>query len=134
MKVIEHYKKWKAFRNFLSDFGRFDEKELPEITLWEKYLVYAHILGCAKNLEKQMKFKIKEIYPDDNVPTMMDFYIMDRMMDANIARSITSTVHSAVSASNSTIASSTASSIGGSGGGFSGGGGSFGGGGGSGSF
>ncbi len=134
MKGIEHYKKWKAFRNFLRDFGRFDEKELPEITLWEKYLVYAHILGCAKNLEKQMKFKIKEIYPDDNAPTMIDFYIMDRMMDANIARSITSTVHSAVSASNSTIASSTASSIGGSGGGFSGGGGSFGGGGGSGSF
>ena len=32
--------KWTAFKKFLNDFGSFDVKELPEIKLWERYLVF----------------------------------------------------------------------------------------------
>ena len=47
-----------AHKRFLEDFSRFDEKELPEVILWDKYLVYASILGCADELSKQMEVKI----------------------------------------------------------------------------
>ena len=56
-----HFKKWTAFKNFLNDFGSFDVKELPEIKLWERYLVYATIFGIAKKVQKDMNVKIKEL-------------------------------------------------------------------------
>lgn len=59
----EDYLKWKAFKNFLNDFGNFKVKELPEIILWEKYLVYATVFGLADQVEKIMNVKIKE-YPN----------------------------------------------------------------------
>lgn len=133
-KGIEHYTKWMAFKKFLKDFGRFHEKELPEIKLWEKYLVYAHILGVAKELEKEMKIKIEEMEAVETTPTFSDIYVMNRIIDMDLHRTITNSINHAVSASNATIAESRASSSGGIGGGFSGGGGSFGGGGGRGSF
>lgn len=52
------YSKWLAHKRFLKDFGRFDQKELPEIILWEKYLVTATILGCSEKVLKQMKINI----------------------------------------------------------------------------
>ena len=57
-KGIEHYAKWKAFKNFLNDFGSFSTKELPEVILWERYLVYATIFGLAKKVQKDMNVKI----------------------------------------------------------------------------
>ncbi len=134
VKGIEHYTKWMAFKKFLKDFGRFNEKELPEIKLWEQYLVYAHILGCAKELEKEMKIKINEMNTSNDDITFTDIYFMNRMMELNMASTINRTINSAITASNAKIAESRASSSGGTGGGFSGGGGSFGGGGGRGSF
>lgn len=133
-KGIEHYTKWMAFKKFLKDFGRFHEKELPEIKLWEKYLVYAHILGVAKELEKEMKIRIEQMEAVETTPTFSDIYVMNRIIDMDLHRTITNSINHAVSASNATIAESRASSSGGIGGGFSGGGGSFGGGGGRGSF
>ena len=134
-KGIEHYTKWMAFKRFLKDFGRFKEKELPEIKLWEQYLVYAHILGIAKEVEKEMKIKMEEYYGDQiHNPTYIDMFYMYHIMNLNLNHTITSSITKAVSASQSTIAASHASSVGGGGGGFSGGGGSFGGGGGQGSF
>lgn len=127
-KGIEHYARWKAFKKFLEDFGTFDVKELPEITLWERYLVYATIFGLADRVEKAMNVRIKEIdvsnYPMDTI------YIGPRI---HIAPVINSSIHSAYRGAQTTItqerANSSSSSFGGSGGGFSSGGG-FGGGGG----
>ncbi len=132
-KGMEQYTKWMAFKKFLKDFGRFNEKELPEIKLWEQYLVYAHILGIAKELEKEMKIKINEMHLEES-PTWTDFYLMNRMMDIHLHTTIASSINKAITVSNAKIAESRSSSAGGMGGGFSGGGGSFGGGGGRGSF
>lgn len=127
-KGIEHYAKWKAFKNFLNDFGNFSVKELPEIILWERYLVYATVFGLADKVEKAMNVKIKEF---ENVDSM-DFYMYNNLYNLHIASMITSSMHSAISSSQTAInranASSNMSSGGGFGGGFSGGGG-FGGGG-----
>lgn len=121
------YAKWKAFKKFLNDFGRFDEKELPEITLWERYLVYASIFGIADKVCKTMKIKFNEMNY-----TNSDF-TFDYLLWSNLNNSVTTSVHSSVTTAQSkvseAIARSTSSSGGGFGGGFSSGGG-FGGGGG----
>lgn len=127
-KGIEHYAKWQAFRNFLDDFGTFEFKELPEIALWERYLVYATIFGLADKVQKAMNVRIKEINVNDYEYTPIFIY-----NNINIGSSINESVTSAVSGARATInqanATSSLSSGSGFGGGFSSGGG-FGGGGG----
>lgn len=127
----EDYRKWKAFKRFLEDFGRFDEKELPEIVLWERYLVYANIFGIADKVGKTMKIKFNEINTNNQYSN--GDLLFDYMMWNNLNYSINNTVRSSVSTArtvvNEAIAKSSSSSGGGFGGGFSSGGG-FGGGGG----
>ena len=126
-KGIEHYARWQSFKNFLNDFGNFSVKDLPEIVLWERYLVYATVFGLAKKVEKAMNVKINEIGTAD-----IDYYTLNYITNIHIANLITSSMHSAISSSQVAInqmnASSSMSSGGGFGGGFSSGGG-FGGGG-----
>lgn len=125
-----HYDKWNAFKNFLKDFGTFDLKELPEIVLWERYLVYATVFGLADKVSKNMNVRINEIDVSsmgyDYYPTFIYF---------NIGHSINSSINNAIStaynrqSANYANSHSSSSSGGGFGGGFSSGGG-FGGGGG----
>lgn len=128
-KGIEHYARWMAFKRFLNDFGNFSIKELPEIVLWERYLVYATVFGFADKVEKVMNVKISEISAAD---MSVDYFTMNYITNIHIANLITSSMHSAINSSQVAInranASSSMSSGGGFGGGFSGGGG-FGGGG-----
>ena len=124
------YNKWKAFERFLKDFGRFDEKELPEIKLWERYLVYANIFGLADKVSKTMKIKFNEMYPNDY--TNRDF-VFDYYLWSSLNSDINRTVHSSISTAHSEVASKIAESSSSSGSGFGGGfssGGGFGGGGG----
>lgn len=119
------YQKWSAFKKFLIDFSRFNEKELPEVILWERLLVYGNILGVANKLERDMKIKIREVYPDNTVNT----YLPNYLLNMHIYNSINSTVNTLTTVSRNAIAQSTNSSSSGFGGGMSSGGGSFGGGG-----
>lgn len=128
-KGNEDYAKWMAFKKFLQDFGTFDTKELPEIALWERYMVYATVFGLAEKVSKCMNVKIKEletqgIYMGGYYPTFSDWYVFN-----SIHHSITSSVQSNITAVTAARANSASSSGSGFGGGFSGGGG-FGGGGG----
>jgi len=132
----EQYAKWNGLKKFMEDFGRMDTKELPEIKLWEKYLVYAVTLGCADKLAKNMKIKINELNAINDETVLIDFIYYDNMLRFNsmLNRNINSTVSTAYSAHAAEIAASSRSSGGGFGGGFSGGGGGFSGGGGGGRF
>lgn len=124
---IVEYKKWMAFKKFLVDFGRFNEKELPEIVLWEKYLVYGAVFGVAKKLEKTMKIKIETM---DNTNDMSDMMMYNYLIRNDLNNTINNSISNAYQVANSTIAASKMSSGTGSGGGFSGGGNFSGGGGG----
>ena len=129
----EDYHKWKALKNFMKDFGRMQEKELPEIKLWEKYLVYATVFGIANKLAKTMEIKVKEFAETD----FTDLYTINALNDMlKVSNVVTSSVENAklVADRAYAVAHSTNSSGSGSGGGFSSGGGSFGGGGGGGRF
>ena len=139
----EERKKLYALRNFLNDFSRLDEKEIPEVSLWEQYLVYATVFGIGDKVLKSMKLKI----PDNSILVNMDSIFNSYNMYSDSFSSISSTISSVSKPSiNFEISSSSgsssdwggsSSSSSGSGGGFSGGssgGGSFGGGGGGGRF
>ena len=131
IKGAEEYAKWAALKRFLKDFGRMDEKELPEVALWEKYLVYAVVLGCAKKLSKTMKIKMEAMNLEDSM--IFDPYTFNHF--TVISHVVSSSVHTAHVASNvSSSGGSSWSSGSGGGGGFSSGGGFGGGGGGGGRF
>ncbi len=131
-KGAEDYRKWKAFRNFLNDFGRFYDKEVIEVALWEKYLVYATVFGCAKKVIEAMKVEMVNA-PNDSFNIYLDLYTMNRYISRAITKSYSS-AQSAYTAAHSSSSDGGFSSGSGSGGGFSSGGGSFGGGGGGGRF
>lgn len=137
-KGNEDYAKWIGLKRFLKDFSRMDTRSLPEVALWEKYLVYAITLGCAEKLSKDMQFKIKEMGTYDS--TMVDMYDvgymlrLNRVINSSVIRSIQAAQNELTREKMSEISSSSSSSGGGFGGGFSSGGGSFGGGGGGGRF
>ena len=133
-KGAEHYAKWMAHKRFLEDFSRFNEKELPEVTLWDKYLVYATILDCADKLSKEMELKMPNMDMTDTAYVGYNPYMTHYIITTNLYSSINSGIYTAVASSRSSIAASQASSGGGFGGGSIGGGGSFGGGGGGGRF
>lgn len=133
----EEYQKWLGLKNFMEDFGTMDKKDLPEIVLWEKYLVYAVTLGCADKLAETMKIKATEFEELNSNDIIFDYYRFQHLTSFNrtISRTVNTAFNSATQARN--IANSNYSSGSGSGGGFSGGfggGGSFGGGGGGGRF
>ena len=129
IKGSEHYARWKAFRNFLDDFGAFELKELPEIILWERYLVYATIFGLADKVQKSMNVRISELdmsgLPNDYYPVFTYIYISPM-----IHSSFNNAIQNAYQRQSANYANthSRYSSGGGFGGGFSSGGG-FGGGG-----
>lgn len=136
-KGINEYSRWNAFKRFLEDFSRMDTRELPEIVLWEQYLVYATVLGCADKLSKVMEIKAEELGMSSEIEefiNLRDVYYVNRIITSNVRNSV-SVARSAHSAATSSSSSSGGFSSGsGGGGGFSSGGGSFGGGGGGGRF
>lgn len=73
-KGNEQYSKWIALKRFMIDFSNIDEKKLPEIRLWDKYLMYAISLGCVEKLSKNMKSKIDQI--TDNVSDIVSFQFL----------------------------------------------------------
>ncbi len=133
------YARWSAFKRFLNDFGKMDIKEIQEIKLWNEYLVYATVLGCADKVQKAMKLRVNELGLSDNDIFLSDIYIHNEISNSinrSLKDSYSNATASKIAASSSSSSSggSSWSSGGGGGGGFSSGGGSFGGGGGGGRF
>ena len=122
-KGINEQEQWKAFKKYMEDFSYLNEKEVPELVLWEKYLVFATAFGIADKVLKQLKVKYPELNDPDTIHSMILFNSMYSSNGFN-----TKFINS-INTSTSRMYSSTYSSGSGGGGGFSGGGG-FGGGGG----
>ena len=116
---------------FVKDFSLLDEKQLPELVVWEKYLVYAMLMGRADELAKQLPLRYPQFADDAYMQNhFVYFYVFSHHGSGldGFSRSFES-ISGAISG---TISNAFVSSSGsGSGGGFSGGGGGgFGGGGG----
>ena len=116
-KGIDEAEMWKGLKHYMEDFSMLDKREVPEITLWEKYLVYATAFGIADKVLKQLK----TVYPNLESMTSDNTYTcMNLMINTNFTSSFSNSISSAMS---SAYTSATASSGSGGGGGFSGGGG-----------
>jgi len=102
---------------------------LPEIVLWERYLVYATIFGLADKVQRDMNVRIKELGLQD-----FDTGYYPSFVYINLGNTINNSINNAISSAysrqsaNYANSHSSSSSGGGFGGGFSSGGG-FGGGG-----
>jgi uncharacterized membrane protein len=140
--------KWNAFRRFLLHFSKMDKSTVPSLIVWEHYLVYAVVLGVAKQVIDQLAlvFPRMEQDPAFSQTSWSTFNAAQTAMILNNMNSMTRSLNqtmdsaarnassaiSAASSTSSTRSSGGFSSGGGFGGGFSGGGGGgFGGGGGS---
>lgn len=60
----EEFAKWKAFKNFLTDFSSMEDYPMPGIIIWEKYLVYATSLKIADKVMEQLEVKLPKV--DEN--------------------------------------------------------------------
>ena len=110
-KGVDEYAKWKGLKKYMEDFSMLDKREIPEIVIWEKFLVYATVFGIADKVLKQLK----TVYPNINEQLDINTYgYMYLMMNTNFSNSFSSAITNSMS--------SAYSSATGGGGGFSGGG------------
>ncbi len=116
-KGVDQKEEWKGLKKYMEDFSMLDKKEVPELVIWEKYLVFATAFGIANKVIKQLKI----VYPNfEEITTGMNTYsYMYIMMNTNFSTSFSNAIGTSI---NSSIASTYSSGSGG-GGGFSGGGG-----------
>lgn len=122
-KGVDEKEQWKGLKNYMEDFSMLNEKEIPDLVLWEKYLVYATAFGISDKVVKQLKV----IYPQFTDSDYMHSYgyaYLYLMSSNNFSGNFISTINSSISNTYNSINSSGS----GSGGGFSGGGGGGGGG------
>ena len=55
---------WNGLRNYLKDYSLLEEKNVFDINLWEKYLVYATALGISKELINQLREKYPDLFTE----------------------------------------------------------------------
>ena len=129
----EEQEKWKGLKRYMENFSLLKEREVPELELWEEYLVYATAFGIADKAIEQMKAAypqvfIREKWDEENGNIdLVNYPLINFSISCNsnitpIAR-INSISDKAYSTSMHQIAVHSSSSSGGGGGGFSGGGG-----------
>lgn len=140
----EVYDKFHALGRFMQEFSNMDKHELPQLILWEEYMVYATAMGIADEVAKQLEIAYPEYRAmvangvSPNMNTFLILYLLSPGVriasNFALAATIGSISRNVVTMRrNAKIASNVKKFSGGGGfgggGGFSGGGGGFGGGG-----
>lgn len=115
-KGLNEQAMWKGLKKYMEEFSLLDKREVPELVLWEEFLVYATVFGIADKVLKQLKIVYREMGQDIDLNTYGYMYLM---MHTDFSDSFSNAMNSAFSSAYS----STYSSGTGVGGGFSGGGG-----------
>lgn len=145
LKGQEDHVRIKAFEKYMLDFSSFDKKEIPELAIWEDYLIWATAMGIADEVSRQLSIVYPEfakIYRSEYSPmdTFLFWYLFAPRirvnMNVDLTRNMMAVTNSLEAARNLAKANEINKKFGGGGGfgrgggGFSGGGGGFGGGGG----
>jgi len=112
---VNEIEAWKGLKKYMEHFSLLNEREVLEIEIWERFLVYATAFGIADKVIEQLKIA----YPNFEEITGTNYSMMYLMMNTDFNNSFSSAISSSMS--------SAYSSGSGSGGGFSGGGGGGGG-------
>ena len=117
----EEREKWNGLKKYMNDFSLLKEKEVPDLILWEKYLVYATAFGISDKVVQQLKVVYKE-FNDSDYLAHHNFTYMCYMSNSQFGNNFISNLNTTMT-SVCTAATSSYSSAHGGGGGFSGGGG-----------
>lgn len=100
-----------------------DEKTLPELVLWEKYLMFATVFGSADKVINQLKIKYPQLQ-DDSHMSSSNYHYLYLMNRTNFQAGFVNRLNQSVSrAYTAGISARSSSSGSGYGGGFSSGGG-----------
>ena len=65
-----HYALWMAYARFLDDFTTFSERQVEDVKVWRKYLVYATALGRSEKVMESLKLTMPQVYDS----FVQDFY------------------------------------------------------------
>ena len=119
-KGANQREKWSALKRYMEDFSKLDDKEVPDLVLWEKFLVFATAFGISEKVIEQLKVKFPELSDEQYLRNNYSYmYIaFNSNSNFNFINTMNSSIGSSINYSSGT----------GAGGGFSTGGG-FGGGG-----
>ncbi len=60
----DHYARWSSFKRFLQHFSRLDQSTIPALIVWEHYLVFAVVMGDAKEVMEQLHLVYPELKSD----------------------------------------------------------------------
>ena len=67
---------WNAFGRFLDNFTTFEDKELPEFSVWREYMVYAVAMGKGKKIAQALALKYPEAFSAQSSSSDDDLYRM----------------------------------------------------------
>lgn len=120
---------WKGLKKYMEDYSMLEDKLVPDIVLWEKYLVYATAFGISKKVIEQLKVVHPEMFVETNNTGIRNYAYWNMMTSSSFgnnsfddfSRSLERVYSNAQSAYSAAHSSSSSGS--GGGGGFSGGGG-----------
>lgn len=116
-KGEDEKEKWKALKRYMEEFSLLKDREVPELVLWEKYLVYATVFGTADKVIKELKI----IYPE--ITNSNDYMYMNLVYNTAFTTGFINTLNESVTktynAATATYYNSQNSSGSGYGGGFS---------------
>ena len=124
---VDEKAKWDGLEAYMKDFSLLKEKNIPDLIIWEKFLVYATVFGISNKVIKELR----KIYPqmtDDNY--LKDTYYLYLMNNNNFNSDFIGELNKSVNMAYTNSISTSGAGYGGgssSGGGFNGGGGSCGG-------
>ena len=92
-KGVNEKEEWAGLKRYMENFSLLDEREVPELVLWEEYMVFATAFGIADKVLSQLKVKYPEVldeYGNFNSSYtylyMMNRYNFDRMIGNGIQR------------------------------------------------
>ena len=119
-KGVNEREKWVKLKRYMEDFSMIKDKTVPELVLWEKYLVYATAFGIAEKVLKQLKVVYPQIMDTDYISANGYTYLY-LMYSPGFTNSFINSLNSSVTTSYHNLSNYSSGS--GFGGGFSSGGG-----------
>ena len=90
----DEYTKWRALYNFLNSATLMKEREVLELVIWEKYLIYATAFGISEKVIKALKIRCPETVME-NSTILANPYFRNRMYHSNFSRSFNYSASSA---------------------------------------
>ena len=61
----EEKAQWKGLKNYIEEYSLIEDREVIELALWEKYLVYGTAFGIADKVIEQMKANYPEVFIEE---------------------------------------------------------------------